>query len=186
MQTTFTDGIVTIRPYQPDDVDALYEAVIESLAELHVWLPWCHAQYGREDSVEWVSTRAEAWKRKEEFSFVITDAKTNRFLGGAGINQMNEMYNFANLGYWVRTSETKRGVATRATRLTAEFGFSALHLNRIEIIAPVANIASQRVAEKSGARLEGILRRRIPLRDKIHDAALFSLIPEDLGLISER
>ncbi|NTV47718.1 MAG: GNAT family N-acetyltransferase, partial [Chlorobiales bacterium] len=170
--------------YQTSDIDALYEAVMESRAELTVWLPWCHEQYGREDSIEWVRTRPVAWKWKEEFSFVIADAKTNRFLGASGINQFNGMYNFANLGYWVRTSETKRGVATRATLLTAEFGFSSLHLNRIEIIATVGNIASQRVAEKAGARLEGILRRRIPLRDKIHDATLYSLIPEDIGLIN--
>lgn len=182
MQTTFSDGTITIRPYQLDDIEALYAAVKESLPELHVWFPWCHLQYGLEDSIEWVRTRPESWKWKEEFSFVIMDARTNRFLGASAINQFNGMYNFANLGYWVRTSETKRNIATRATRLTAEFGFSSLHLNRIEIIMAVENIASQRVAEKSGARLEGILRSRIPLRDKIHDATLFSLIPEDIGL----
>ena len=44
----------------------------------------------------------------------------------------------------------------------------------------VENKASLRVAEKVGAYKEGILRNRIVLPDRIHDAVLFSIIPNDL------
>ena len=37
-----------------------------------------------------------------------------------------------------------------------------------------------RVAEKAGATFEGILRSRLKLGDKNIDAAMFSLLPEDL------
>jgi RimJ/RimL family protein N-acetyltransferase len=42
------------------------------------------------------------------------------------------------------------------------------------------NMASIRVAEKAGAKKEGELRRRITVRDRMYDAVLFSLVPEDL------
>ena len=37
-----TDGIVAIRKYREGDAELLYEAVRESIAEVSVWLPWCH------------------------------------------------------------------------------------------------------------------------------------------------
>jgi RimJ/RimL family protein N-acetyltransferase len=35
------------------------------------------------------------------------------------------------------------------------------------------------VAEKSGARQEGVLRNRMRVRDDIFDAIMYSLVPED-------
>ena len=64
----------------------------------------------------------------------------------------------------------------------AEFGHKHLELNRIEIVVAKSNLASIRVAEKVGAKKEGELRRRICVRDKIYDAFLFSLIPDDLEI----
>jgi len=106
--------------------------------------------------------------------------RTNAFIGGSGLNQINQQYQIGNLGYWVRTSCTGQGVATRAVRLLARFGFEELGLGRIEIVAAVGNTASQRVAEKAGAHREGVLRRRLFLHDEYHDAVMYSLITEDL------
>jgi RimJ/RimL family protein N-acetyltransferase len=47
-------------------------------------------------------------------------------------------------------------------------------LNRLEIVAAVENIPSQRVAEKAGAIREGIARSRLFLNGRFHDAAVFS------------
>ena len=38
----------------------------------------------------------------------------NRFLGGCGINHISRVHRFGNLGYWVRTSATGRGIAVSA------------------------------------------------------------------------
>jgi RimJ/RimL family protein N-acetyltransferase len=87
----------------------------------------------------------------------------------------------ANIGYWVRTGATKRGVAAGAVRLAAQFGFEDLGLSRIEIAAIPENIPSRRVAEKAGAKLEGIARNRIVMHGQAYPAALYSLLPEDLA-----
>ena len=87
------------------------------------------------------------------------------------------------LGYWVRTSRLRQGIATRTTLLLARFGFEQVNLNRIEIVAALENRASQGVAKKVGATREGILRHRLLLHGHAHDAVLFSLIPQD-GIIS--
>jgi len=126
-----------------------------------------------------VLSRDEAWANEVECSFVITDAQTGAFLGAVGLNQFNRDHQFANLGYWVRSSCAGRGVATTATVLAARFGLRTLALHRIEILAAAGNRPSQRVAEKAGAKKEGVLRNRLSLRGQPHDAVMYSLIPSD-------
>jgi RimJ/RimL family protein N-acetyltransferase len=180
MRTEWESDVVAIRPYRPSDVPLLLEAVQESMKELHEWLPWCHPQYNVHDSAEFMATRDAEWRDGEHYSFVIHARANGFFLGGVGINFINRVHSFANLGYWVRTRATSHGVATAAVRLAAEFAFQELKFNRLEIITGVGNTASQRVAEKVGAAREGILRRRLLLYGEPRDAVLFSLIPEDL------
>ena len=186
VRAMYSDGPVTIRPYRSDDIGALFEAVRESVYQISPWLDWCHADYSRSDSETWVSSREAAWRRREDYSFVIVDRATQRFLGGCGLNEINDTHGFANLGYWVRSSCTGRGVATAAAGLVARFGLQQRGLKRIEIVAAVDNTASQRVAEKVGARREGVLRRRLMIHGRLQDAVLYSLIPADLDGIGSR
>ena len=180
MKTELSDGTITLKTYSPEDADALYEAVRESIKELNPWMPWCHPDYSIEESREWLATRADVWETGADYGFKITDAQTGRYLGGVGLNQIDKANRAANLGYWVRTSATGRGVATRAARLIARFGFEELKLVRIEIVAAVENHASQRVAEKAGAVREAVMRKALLLHGVAHDAMLNSLVEEDI------
>ncbi len=177
-----TDGSVLLRPYRIGDVDRLYQAARESIAELSVWMSWCHTDYSIEESRAWIESRAEAWEKETDYDFVITDAKDGFFLGGCGLNRFDHANRTANIGYWVRTSRIKGGVATAAAQLLVKFGFGDLELNRIDIMVAVDNKASQRVAEKTGAIREGILRSRWIVHEKIYDMVMFSLISGDLDL----
>ena len=179
MEADFSSDGISIRRYQLTDIPLLYEAVRESISEISPWLPWCHSDYSMEDSSAWVLSRDEAWANEVERSFVITDAHTGAFLGAVGLNQLNRDHQFANLGYWVRSSRAGRGVATTAALLTARFGLRTLALQRIEILAAVGNRPSQRVAEKAGAKKEGVVRNRLSIRGQPHDAVMYSLIPSD-------
>ncbi|UCF44058.1 MAG: GNAT family N-acetyltransferase [Planctomycetota bacterium] len=179
-EVELTDGRIRIRPCRESDADGIYAAVRESINEVSKWAPWCRPAYSMSDCKRWLEGRAEAWSDGQEYDFVILDACDGALLGGCGLNEISRTHNFANAGYWVRTSRTGQGVATAAIRLVAKFGFEKLGLTRIEIVPAVGNKASQRVAEKAGARREGIERNRHVVRDKIYDAVMFSLVPEDL------
>jgi len=170
-------GGLRLRRHRAEDGSALFEAARESIAEVHPWLPWCHPGYRLEEAQEWVDARPGFWERGEGYEFVIEDAESGRFLGGVCLNQLNAIHKSANLGYWIRTDACGRGVATAATVLAAQFGLEALGLVRIEIVAAVENRPSQRVAEKSGALREGILRNRLLLHGVPHDALMFSIVP---------
>ncbi len=179
MKCTFADDRITIRPYQTGDVDALYEAALESRQAVYPWLAWCHPNYSRNDSLSWVSTRKDSWESDWDYSFVISDRESGRFLGGVGLNQINRLHQLCNLGYWVRSSATGAGVATRAVLLVSRFGLEEAGFNRLEIVAAIDNHASQRVAEKAGALKEGVLKMRIIVHNMVYDAVLYSITREE-------
>jgi len=173
---------VAIRPYQPGDASLIYAAARESMADIYPWMPWCHPGYTLEESEKWLETCLVEREASRAFDFAVYDQNTRQFLGAVAINQLHPLHQFANLGYWVRSSCTGHGLAVTAVRLCARFGFDELKLKRLEILTAVGNVRSQRVAEKSGAMREGVLRRRLNIGEVWHDAVVFSLIPEDYAV----
>jgi RimJ/RimL family protein N-acetyltransferase len=166
---------IRIRPYEPDDSAGLYAAALESVADVFPWLPWCHPGYSLAEAEEWTRSRPRLFKDGEAYDFVIADA-SGRFLGACGLNQINRDHRFANLGYWVRSSDTGRGLASAAVGHLAAFAFSQTDVLRLEIICAVGNTRSQRAAEKSGATREGVLRDRLFLHGQSHDAVVYSIV----------
>ena len=167
--------VCRIRPYEPGDAEPLRDAARESTADVYPWLEWCHARYSMAEAVEWIASRAKLAAEGAEYTFAIVGAD-GRYLGGCGINQINRIHRFGNLGYWVRSSATGRGVAVEAARQVAEFAFRTTDLVRLEIVCATGNHRSQRVAEKVGALREGVSRRRLILHGEPVDAVMFSLV----------
>jgi ribosomal-protein-serine acetyltransferase len=179
-QVILCDGFIHIRRFRPEDGPLLFAAARESVGELCAGMTWCHPGYSLEDSRAFVLRCHSQWERGEHYSFAICDAEAASFLGSVGLSHLNPTHKFANVGYWVRTSHTGKGIASAATRLIARFAFRELGLHRLEIVVATDNPASQRVAEKARAKREGILRHRLVLGGRRRDAILYSLIPGDL------
>ncbi len=181
-QPLLTDKVVVLRRFHPRDVDAFHAAVDESLDDLVPWMTWAHPKYGRADVAEYVRVVGETWEAGRYYAFAITDARDGTMFGAASLSHVHPVYHFCNLGYWIRSSRRGNGLASRAARLAAKFGFEQLGLLRVEIVVAVENAASLKVAEKSGAHREGILRDRMTVRERVHDAVMFSFIRADFDL----
>lgn len=190
MKTEIDGDKIILRSYEKSFVPLLFEAASESKGgDFSYWMPWCHENYTIEDSREFIEKTVENWKNTKDiwredmqFGYAVFDKQSGKFLGGVGLNQPNAQHKFYNLGYWVRPSEQNRGIASEATRALARSAFEDIsELNRIEILAAIENIPSRKAAEKAGATREGILRKRLIIGGRIHDAALFSFVREDFG-----
>jgi ribosomal-protein-serine acetyltransferase len=179
--TALTDGNLRLRPLEHADRDSMYEAVLESIAEISPWLPWCHAGYAPSETEVFIESCINAWAQQVHFPFGVFEAESGRYLGGVGVNHIDRTNRLCAIGYWIRTSATRNGIAPRAVRIAARFAFESLQLTRIEIVARPENRPSRRVAEKAGAKFETIARNRIVQHGRAYDAALYSLIPTDLG-----
>ena len=166
---------VTIRPYRIEDAAAVLEAVQESVVEVGCWMAWCHPGYARAHATAWIATQVAAFERRTAFEFAIVGSD-GRYLGGCGLNQIDSGNRRANLGYWVRSTMTRRGIATNAVGLVRRWAFANTNLIRLEIVAATGNTCSQRVAEKAGATREGILRNRLLVHECAQDAVVYSFI----------
>ena len=165
--------MVTLEPLRLDHVP-LIEAVQESVNEASPWLPWCTPSFDVEAAEAWIRNQIEARRAGTayEFAFVGEDG---RYLDGGGINDVRRDHRFVNVGYWVRTGENGRGVATGGgLRGLVAWARANTDLNRLKVVVAEGNRASLRVAEKAGARREGVAKARLLQHGRHHDAVVFS------------
>jgi ribosomal-protein-serine acetyltransferase len=175
-----TDGRILLRPHRTEDCVPMHAAIIESIPQVSPWLQWCHAGYSRDETESFIKLAGEGWAQGTHYPFAILAVEDGAFLGGIGINHIVRPNRLANVGYWVRTSRTRQGIAVAALLLVSRYAFDVLGLTRLEIVCIPTNAFSRRVAEKLGARFEAVSRNRIVMHGIARDAALYGLVPEDL------
>jgi RimJ/RimL family protein N-acetyltransferase len=97
---------------------------------------------------------------RDQVILAIVDKKTNRHIGNVKLGPINWIHRKATLG--VLIGEKKfwgRGICEEVTRLTVEYGFSRLNLNRIDLGVYAEHTAAIRSYEKVGFKVEGRLRK---------------------------
>jgi len=177
----YRDDELEVRVLTQADVHSLFDAVRVSRTEIGEWEGWCTSEYQLEHSFAYLLTSATNRRVGLDYDYGLIDRASGKVVGCVSINQINRVHQFANLGYWVHSDYTGRGLAGRAARALARFGFAELGLFRLEIVVELGNSRSRRVAEKLGARLEGVGRWRLNYRGEPCDAWLFSLLPGDVA-----
>lgn len=169
-----SDGIVTLRSWEPSDAPAIVEC-IDGDAEMAGWLDRLPQPYTLADAEFYIGAAGEE-------KFAITDADSGRVLGSIGLRWKDEEeVGTAEVGYWLRRDEQRRGYTTRALVLVTKHALDA-GAHRIYLRADPKNVGSCRVAEKAGFTREGVLRsahwnERLGRRQ---DWAIYSLLPGEL------
>jgi hypothetical protein len=65
MRETASGRLVTVRAYRPKDIDRLFAAATESVAELAPYETWCHPEYTRDEAAGYVNWCLEGWLKPE-------------------------------------------------------------------------------------------------------------------------
>lgn len=164
---------VTVRAYRPEDVDRMFVAAKESVAELAPYETWCRPGYTRDEAAGYVDWCMDTWSRGEAYYFAVEDIATGEFLGSSGLSDLHVEHRRAGLGFWIRSTRTGRGFATEAAQIVGHLAFKNLDLERLELEIAVDNAASRRVADKLGCQFEGILHRRLVLPAGPTDTAMY-------------
>jgi RimJ/RimL family protein N-acetyltransferase len=116
----------------------------------------------------------------ESFVMGIFDRAEDQVLGGTGLHPRIGPGGLE-IGYWVRASATRQGIATEAAAALTRVGFEVCEADRIEIRIEPRNAASFGVPRKLGFVEEATLRRRLPGRHggPLRDVTVFTLFRED-------
>jgi ribosomal-protein-serine acetyltransferase len=144
---TIRDGEVLLRRWQPTDAPLLIDAIRASMAELRPWMFWA-VNFTDQVAVDFVAGSKGMWERGEAFKYGLFDE------AGTVLGSFNLMARVGpgalELGYWLRTSHTGRGLATRALSRLMAAGLALPGIDAIEIHVNEANTASARIAQRLG------------------------------------
>lgn len=140
------DGVV-LRGADPIDAEGVAAAINESLGELRPWMAWAAQSTTVDAQAVRLALVGEAAAQGGDAGYTI-------FLDGAvagvlGIHDRLGDPEAWELGYWLRTAATGRGVMTRAVR-AAVAALASMGVERVEIHCDEANLPSAAVAERSG------------------------------------
>ncbi|WP_218009761.1 GNAT family N-acetyltransferase [Actinomadura kijaniata] len=150
---------VVLRRMTEADAEAVHEAVTESFPHLHAWMDWAAEPPTLAGQVEFLRHSVREWEQGSQCDYGMF-GPDGTMLGAAALADRGEP-GTREIGYWVRTDHTRRGLATAAAgALTAE-AFGLPGVERTEIRCDEANTASAGVSRKLGYRLDRVVDRPV-------------------------
>jgi RimJ/RimL family protein N-acetyltransferase len=156
-----------LRPPRAGDGPALHRALVESLPELRRFLaslPWVAADQTVDSAEAFCRKACANFISRRDLVYALVDKDSLEPLGSVGLHRTVWATPKTEVGYWLRSSRTGRGLMSEAVGALVDVAFSELRMARVEIITDEENMASRRVAERCQFQLEGLHRheRRAP------------------------
>jgi [ribosomal protein S5]-alanine N-acetyltransferase len=164
---------LVLRPFEHKDAPAVVRACAD---EDIVRFTFMVEGTDESDAIEWIDRSNEWWPRVPRFAIVDAD-DDDRVLGQVGI-AVSAHRRSAEAYYWVLRDARRRGVASTALGIVADWAF-AKGVERLFLLVHTDNEASNGLASRMGFSREGILRAYEPIKGARPDLVSWSLLPSD-------
>ncbi len=171
---------LVLAPVAPEDAAALWSAIEESRHELEAWLPTAPFSTDVEAVRRHVLASVDDWDHERACRFTIRRAGSGELFGMVGFENLRPLQRSVEIGYWIRTESTGRGIATEACRMLLSWAFSRMNAHRICAAVSTENHASLGVVRRLGFRLEGIARHAEQCQGRWLDDSMFALLEEEM------
>jgi len=177
------DGTVALRAWRPEDAEAIALACRDPLIARFTSVG---SGFTAGDARLWLAAQTARISSGELAPFAITVPPEETAVGSVSLQRFAWGHRRGEVGYWLAAPARGRGLATRAVNVVTAWGFAALELQRLDLLADVGNRASQRVAELAGFTREGILRSFLVGPQGRYDAIMYSRLPTDTAATAGR
>lgn len=168
-----------LRPFRRRDLSSVDDAIMASLPALSKYLPWA-VDYNKNTTAHFIRDSAASWAEARAFDFTIrTAAAPEDHIGNISVWWISRPNLVGEIGYWVRSDATSRGICTEVAANVVQIGFEELGMHRITLRIAVGNRASERVAEKLGFSQEGLLRDEVRVGDEWMDHTIWGLLEHE-------
>ena len=146
-----------LRRWTTRDVPRLRDAVHASLEHLRPWMPWIvHEPMTDDDRRALVARWEDEWRAGGDSVLGVVLGDT--VVGGCGLHRRRGPTTLE-IGYWVHVDHVGHGYARELTAALTSAALAVRGIDRVEIHHDAANVASRRVPESLGFRLDGEVER---------------------------
>jgi len=149
-----------LRPWSSEDIRDLLEIYRDPAMSASARKPIA----SEDDARSWLEKQQAGWADGTRLSFAVlrtaAPAARARAVGNVVLKGQSAGKDSAEVGYWTAAAARGHGVASAAVVALTTWAFESFGpdgLRRIELIHQLDNVASCRVAQKSGYALTGIL-----------------------------
>jgi RimJ/RimL family protein N-acetyltransferase len=160
-----TDGVVTLRPAADRDLGAIERGITDPDVVRWFGEPTKSAR-------EVLELNRARWVDGTGPTFAIC-GPDDRCVGHVWVNVGTGTG--AAVGYWLLPEARGRGLATRAVRLISEWAYRDMALTGLHLVTERGNLASQRVAERSGFQRDRLARSTVNIDGRSVEHLVFRL-----------
>lgn len=154
-----TPRLLLCGPRENEDIGAeINQVVCASWTELRAWMPWAKTLPTVEDTTMNARQAQWKWSNRSEFDFVLRSRMSRRIIGKCGLHTIEANVGRAEIGYWLDSRLTGKGLMTEAVERLVTFA-DELGFQRLEIRCDARNERSSNIARRLGFEREGTLRR---------------------------
>jgi RimJ/RimL family protein N-acetyltransferase len=173
-QPVLEGGVVRVRPFRAEDLDALWTMVNDPEGAR---LTGTHATFTRAQIDAWYGSRGEDDDRLDLAIATLDDDQCvgEVVLGGLDPDNASCWFRIGLIGPEVYG----RGYGTEATRLLVGHAFGTVGLHRIELEVYAFNHRARHVYEKLGFRVEGTRCEALHWDGVYHDAIVIGLLAQE-------
>lgn len=159
-----------LRPWTINDLDSLVENANNSKIAKFMTDGFPHP-YTRENGKAFIEF---ATKNNPIHIFAID--VNGKAVGGIGIHPQSDIYKKnAELGYWIGEKFWGQGIISKAITQMITFAFTTYDIDRLFARPYGTNIASQRVLEKAGFKLEGRFEKTLIKNGELLDELIYAI-----------
>ncbi len=144
-----------LRRFTLDDVPDVTKACRDP--EIPRWTAGIPAPHEEHNAREWIGLHDRFWDEDGHATFAFCDASSGELLGSMTLGAVDFTTRSAAAGYWAAPWARNRGATARALALVCRWGFEVLGLEVVELMTLPGNVASEKVAQKAGFVLVGMI-----------------------------
>ncbi|TBR42865.1 N-acetyltransferase [Marinomonas agarivorans] len=160
--------------FTPNNAEALFRLIDDNRRYLEKWMVWPPKVHSANDTRAFIKGALAGLSEMKEMACGID--YNGHFVGSISFNAIDFNLKKAVIGYWVAENYQGKGIITKSCRTLIDYAFTVLGMQKIEIRVAADNTSSQKVCERLGFSLEGIIKNSENLHGTIVGYHIYGLM----------
>ncbi|WP_313467073.1 GNAT family protein [Carnobacterium sp.] len=160
-----------------DMATILFDLVDSDREHIREFLDFVDTTKEPSDEIKYINMKLSGHIKGTDRLFLIS--YEDELVGSIDLHFIDSRNKKAEIGYWIHSSQAKKGITTKCVKKVCQIAFEEMGLNKLSIVADTENAGSNAVALKSGFSFVGTDKEDIVMYDKLRDMNKYSLLKSE-------